>query len=364
MNVGHGDSIIVEFVDQDHQSHYGLVDSNKRGQETPPALRFFQQRGVTHLAFLVLTHEHADHYRGMNAIMSHFGHSIGAIFTYPLDRSRARLAKLAGAYAEALEGSEDSHAFDIAEELLSILNKFVDLNEQANCWETPQGDGARLHVPELANVQITSVIPHAGVKGPFYQAIDNGRSILKADQQNDLSLALRFRYAGQEVVLGGDGTYQNWMHVRQRTSKPDGSSYGSTQAQAVKLPHHGSKIDCKPLVLDYLFDDKAVTTQSLPQKIAIISADGRKHPAPEVLRDLKDRGIHPYCTGLSTACSGSVPLPSVSSNVIEPSLVRLVAGFAEPSSRPAACQGNIALSIDSAGQMAVRPEINSLCLMR
>lgn len=244
LNVGHGDSTIVEYASSTGEKAFGLVDSNKKGDEVAPALRALQSLGATRLAFIVLTHEHADHYKGMLEVIDHFGAAIDGIYTYPLDRNRQRLEKLAEAYVAALEISENEEAMRRGTELLSILASFVELNESTGCWETPTGDRARLHIPSMPAVEITAILPHSGVKGDFYTAIENNRSINKGDKLNELSLALRFEYGGQQVILGGDGTYSNWMHVRKRTRTPNGQQFGTTAAHAAKLPHHGSAQDC------------------------------------------------------------------------------------------------------------------------
>lgn len=364
LNVGHGDSVVVEFRADGMEPSFGLVDSNKRGVEVAPALQLLQRLGATRLAFIALTHPHADHFRGMYEVLQHFGNQVDNIFSFPIDREPKRLTAFATAYAKAYENAENPKDIEIATELLSILLHFVQLNERDPRWECPVGDGARMHVPAMPGVDVTLILPDARVKGEFFTAIDRGQSVLKSDRNNNLSLAIRFQYGGHQVVLGGDGTNENWMWVRKRTPSQTGKEFGSTRASAVKLPHHGSKLDCGPLVLDYLFGMEDETKSAESKRIAIISADGRSHPAPEVLKDLHRRGIQPFCTGLSKLCSGGIPLPSISSNVIDQRLVTFVAQVAEPSAKPSPCQGNITLTLDSNGQMTIVPQHNSPCGLR
>ncbi|WP_426801968.1 ComEC/Rec2 family competence protein [Xanthomonas campestris] len=364
LNVGNGDCAIVEYANEGSQPVFGVIDSNKRGQETAPVLRKLRLLGADKLAFVVLTHPHADHFKGLKEVLDFFGDRIDHIFSFPIDRDRARLSKFARAYATALDGAENKGPLEIAGELFAVLLKFVQLNEQSQRWETPVGDGTNVFIKCMPGLDITTVIPHANVKGPFFKSIDDGTSAMHAERHNHLSLALRFSYAGKKIILGGDGTDENWMWVRKRTHSNTGSEFGSANSDAAKLPHHGSAIDCGPLVLDYIFNETNPASDENRRRIAIISANGRSHPSPDVLRDLRRRGIDPYCTGLSRACSPAVALPSVASSTVDPTLIRFIAGVAQPATRDAACQGDITLTILPDGSMHVTPQYSAPCGMR
>lgn len=369
LNVGHGDSTIVEFVDENGEHHFGVVDSNKKGQETSPALRRLQALGALKLSFVALTHPHADHYRGMYEILRHYRGVVDHGFTFPIDRELPRLRKWAENYGDLVYGAVNHEFVDEVEELLKIVVAF---REMGDSWEPLSNFGARVHIASMKDVNASLVLPPSAVKGEFFSNIAEGKSALRQDKNNDLSLAIKFEYAGRTVIVGGDGTHSNWIFVRRRTPTSGQEEFGSLNADCVRLPHHGSKRDSGPIVLDYVYGATEVTggsrdsTDSLAadDRVAIISADGRTHPDPEVLAHLREKNVLPFCTNLSRVCSGAVPMASVSSHTVDEVLVRFVSSVAEPTSRPATCQGDITLTIDDTGRMTIDREFEVACPFR
>jgi glyoxylase-like metal-dependent hydrolase (beta-lactamase superfamily II) len=61
LNVLHGLSVVVEYKSE-HDSFYGVIDSNSGAGETPKALVKLRELGATSLSFLCLTHPHRDHF--------------------------------------------------------------------------------------------------------------------------------------------------------------------------------------------------------------------------------------------------------------------------------------------------------------
>ncbi|WP_368865115.1 ComEC/Rec2 family competence protein [Stenotrophomonas maltophilia] len=369
LNVGHGSSTVVSYTDPDGRQSFGVVDSNKKGGETPPALRCLQRLGANDLAFVALTHPHADHYKGMGQIMDHYSGRISHAFSFPIDRDVNRLRKWAGSYSELAENTVNEELLQEFEELLRVVHGF---HQMGDSWEPLSNLGARLHVEAMQAVNITLLLPPSSVKGEFFASILSGQSAYKQDRDNRLSLAIRFEYAGRTIVLGGDGTYDNWMYIRQRTSRNGATGEAGLSADIVNLPHHGSRRDADPLVLDYLFGThttgRARRENGDPidqdDRIAIVSADGRSHPHGDVLRHIGARGVRPFCTNLSKVCSPAQPVPNVACHGVEQVLERFVASAAIPTSRPATCQGDICVSISTDGSVSVDRQFNVACAFR
>jgi len=78
-NVGHGDSIAVQFPD----NTWGIIDCNRnRGEIDPNVLKFLKLEGIKSLRFLCLTHPHDDHFKGIDKIIEYFEENIGKFLTY------------------------------------------------------------------------------------------------------------------------------------------------------------------------------------------------------------------------------------------------------------------------------------------
>ena len=353
LNVGHGDSIILEYR-ANAELAFAVIDSNSRIGLKPRALEKLGVLGAQSLSFVAITHPHADHYMGMRAIMEAYKGRIDNIYTFPVDRDRQRLKKLAEAYKRTIDITDSETVGTQAAEFIHILR----LAKGVKVWETPAGTINRLPSPGFSDVKIYSILPPARVKGDYFQEIVTGKLQLETPKQNELSLAFLIQYRGFNIVLGGDGTYGNWIYQRKRLP-----AVGVTLASvAVKLPHHGSKQDCHDNVLDLLYQGSALTEKA---PIGCISADGRSHPHPEVLDNLRKRGIKPYCTNLAKRCGANLHELTQAPN-IDPVLVRFINSVAVDSSDKTrqACQGDITIHIDDESLLSIKTQYQHPCPLR
>ncbi len=83
LDVGWGDSILIEAEDARSNCYYALVDSNDTLNQPSSLLflkRFFERKGVSYrrpeprvFRFVLLTHAHADHASGLPRLLREFG---------------------------------------------------------------------------------------------------------------------------------------------------------------------------------------------------------------------------------------------------------------------------------------------------
>src|SRR6202044_1452778 len=101
-------------------------------------------------------------------------------------------------------------------------------------------------------VSFEMVHPLPKNKGPYLEYIRNqkmedpGKAI-----NNSISLAMLLNYRGKKVMLGGDVLAENWREHKRMYQK----SGNNIESDIVKLPHHGSKLDCPPDVMTDFFSD-------------------------------------------------------------------------------------------------------------
>jgi beta-lactamase superfamily II metal-dependent hydrolase len=350
LNVGHGDSIILEY-ETDGRRAYGLIDSNVRGEGEPRALTKLRYLGVSELSFVCLTHPHRDHYRGLYQILNEYRGRIAELYTFPVGGLlQARIKALAKKYQKLREIQDDPELTRSSLEFLQIL-KAADLEFRPNGnWIECTGEHSRIAPPGFAGVQIFTILPPRKAKGYYIQQIESGSLDVMHDvKDNDLSLAFHIIYCGKSIVLGGDGSFDNWLSHR-RWNNRGGESVASG---AVKLPHHGAHRDCHALVLGYLFDES-------DNRSAFISADGQSHPDEGVLRWLKEHGIRPYCTNLSKS-AGATVRRLVNVEGVEPVLGRWINQLAEGQDVVQVCQGDITFSMAQGGRTRVVTQHNHLC---
>lgn len=352
LNAGKGDSIVLHY-DGPNGSTFAVIDSNRHGAVTP-ALKKLKELGAKRISFVALTHPHADHYSGLADVLDAYAGAIDNFYTYPIDRENSdRLNKLTKICRQIHQSTDGKTVKRQIVEFLEILKhgKRIGLDN----WEEITGYRTQLFPSGFDGVELWGILPPAKVKGDYFQRIDSG-DVSVLDQKPDLnrlSIAFSISYEGIEIILGGDGTYENWMDHKRAWGR-----IGKTpSALVVKLPHHGSKKDCAPDVIDYVFADRG-------ERIAAISANGRSHPHEETYAALEERNIKPYCTNLATQCGANIHTMLTVPD-LDPVLRRYLASYSEPAGAAIQpCQGDIEVRIDVGAEIKVIPQFNHACPYR
>lgn len=220
------------------------------------------------------------------------------------------------------------------------------------------GDRNEVSAPGFSGVGLFTILPPLRAKGAFLSMIDSrSTDVAGGVAPNDISLAFQFEYGGQNIVVGGDGTRANWDWRRMKFERSTGKGIDSL---AAALPHHGSSTDCTDDVLSQLFPQSKAAH---PRRYGISSGDGRRHPAPEVVRWLSTQNIDPYCTNLIPACGANttrLPMPSD----IEPEFRRWINEVSIDAHYTQVCQGDITLTVEQSGASSIRSQTGNGCPFR
>ncbi len=335
LNVGQGDSIIIEHTDKAGKKFFGVIDSNKQKNETSPkALKKLISLGAKRLSFVCLTHPHSDHYLGLLQILDHFHKKIDRLWTCPLDDYvGGNLKRLSKVYIDLVKSSLDNQ--ELRDSIVELVRIFKHIDENyLKSWDQLCGGYSLLNPVGFLDVDFYSILPLCRSKSVLATWIRDGQPRFPEQKvQNRLSVAILLKYCGISIVLGGDALSVEWnAHKKQFLSKNLGKS------QIVKLPHHGSKLDCNESVIQYLFD-------SSEQKYALISADGNSHPDQETILSLKAKNIKPYCTNLKDICGNNVSSLSVVPDGIDRDFHRKMNEVREEKVRVTPCQGDITVDV-------------------
>ena len=355
LNVGQGDSQIVQYDGPDG-TVTGIIDSNNVGTGEPRVLSKLKELEVSELSFVALTHPHADHYKGLYSVLEYYRGRIDTLYTYPIvDHLQSdAIKRLAAAYARVVGETISTTVKGNVIEFVKFLSE-AKSNIGFEKWIPLDGEENTLSPQGFIGVELRSILPPKRAKGYYFQLLrsDSNDFVGGRQEENDLSLAFQIKYSGVEIILGGDGSHNNWIqhiaHTRRRGTV--------LQSAIVKMPHHGSKYDCKDNVIDHFVGQTN-------QPIAIVSANGRKHPDNETLDLISRKGIKPYCTNLARSC-GAIARDLVTNPELDPVLNRFLNSAAETSeSKNQPCQGDILVSIDGSGQIKVDTQFNHPCPYR
>lgn len=355
LNVGQGDSIVIEHCAQDQYS-FAVIDSNTPDKtQGPKALTKLLTLGAEKLSFVCLTHPHRDHYSGLYDILKQYRGKIDQFLIFPgQEYIGSQIKILAKKYKKLASSQDDPEITQDAFEFVRIL-KF--LNEQFKMENILEWAGPCNNIPVegFTGVKFTCILPFKMMKGNYIKKLqDNDPAIFESETENSISIALLVEYAGIKVILGGDATRENWRTYRNWQKTRDLQSIEST---AVKLPHHGSKRDCTRDTFEVAFfsDDHM-------DKFAIISANGINHPDGEVLDMLEKLGIMPYCTNLHPKCGANVHQLSNTAGV-NPIIGKYINQLSS-NLKVQPCQGDIQFTIFDDGTYEIDREHKALCGFR
>jgi beta-lactamase superfamily II metal-dependent hydrolase len=355
LNVDHGDSIILEYESLAGKV-FGLIDSNVPNNVTsPPALTKLQALGATRLSFVALTHPHFDHYHGLLDVLEYYDGKVDNFISYPLGKDFAeRRKKLQATYKKVVKNTDSDYLKNASIEFFKLLKHVKESIKIAN-WEEYNGPENSLLAKGFNGVEMKVILPHPKAKGDYFELLDSeDEDVVNSPDLNKLSLAFNIRYAGIDIVLGGDGTGSSWNFHKNVFARAEQTLNGDF----VKLPHHGSKKDCNEKVLRYLFRDKK------EGKIAFISANGRSHPDEEVILNIEKHGILPYCTNLTDICRANIKKINFSDK-LNPELNSVINWFENYNGEAVQpCQGNIELTITDDGAFNIKTEFDHPCIFR
>ncbi|HYX05965.1 MAG TPA: hypothetical protein VE912_04455 [Bacteroidales bacterium] len=195
IDVGWGDSILLESIDSNNTSHFGLIDSNDTTYERSSFIylkKYFDRKsllysGNNHIFdFIMLSHAHSDHGQGLKGVLKEFGTKN---FWYPKSLSWSSMVYLIN-YANRYQ-------------------KFVDVHQ---------------------SVDDTKILPNFGkvimkVLWPRY-----GDSIDTKNENNN-SIVLTLQLDEVVFILTVDAEAEVWQQI---------SSLIPPNTKLFKVPHHGS----------------------------------------------------------------------------------------------------------------------------
>jgi beta-lactamase superfamily II metal-dependent hydrolase len=354
-NVGHGDSILLEFANPDPK--FILVDSKrikKSGIEVNPAFDFLKKRGVKRLEAIVVTHLHFDHYLGIEDFIKNF--EIGKLVVPPFyhvesknvkkdifDKLRKKLEDV----ADKTDSKEIENRLKSLGHILSFILKNEDKVETAN------GKEEILRFPNIPELDCRVYLPLTKMKGVLYQKIKDEKFNYDIwPEMNDMSLAISVEYLGYKTLLSGDATKRQFQdHQRQMAT----AGVKNLATDVLKVSHHGSRENCSEEIFSYVFRNNG------RDKYSIVSANGRSHPHKEYFDLVAKGNLIPFCTNLHESCAPNNAVAFKNLSGLPTAARAMLIQYA--SGEPVECQGDITVVIDSHG-LKVLNSTNRPCIYR
>jgi len=250
IDVGWGDSILVESVDDAGTRRFGLVDCNDYENERSSLI--FVKRRLDRLRidweaqqhvfeWVLLTHGHADHARGLKRMMTTFG---TRAFWYPKS---------------------------IGSTTFGTLLHYA--NRSSNVAHHQAIDATKVLEPNFGLVSLAALWPN-------HDQVD-------AANENNNSVVLTLTLGNVSFVLTGDSEADNWPAINQRLP---------ATVRVFQVPHHGGRNG----VFDHSNGTPWVDHLAATDPLIALSSHLRPHghPHPDVVAELDGRGLQTFRTDL------------------------------------------------------------------
>lgn len=263
IDVGWGDSILIEATDTYGVSHFALVDCN----DTTNSLsgrnflkRYFERQGRWPGAYRVFkyvftTHAHNDHVSGVQGVLRAFG-------TDCLYSSRCNAGS--------------SHAFSNlirwAKRATRMRNKVANIVDYLSSSSMP--------------------LPFAGASIYVLWPPDRGKSPYDSTNENNNSLVLQIEFGDVIFVLTGDCEAPNFD-----VSASDHVPLPTRHLEMVQVPHHGARNSIldgptrKSSFLDQILPSGSSSPVVSPRFAISCHKRPHGHPHRDVIAELARRGV-------------------------------------------------------------------------
>jgi len=247
---GYGESIVLRVGEKS----WAVVDSFLDTNRVPVAMRYLETIGVDpagSISFVVATHWHDDHIRGLANILES---SPEAQFCCAAALTKKEFMTLVG----ALEGNPFSTAGSGLSELHKVFSLLGERGKSPSL-ALPNRLVLRQNFCNQNFCKIWSLSPSDAEFKRFLQVI--GREIRREDapkkrlvssDPNEIAVALWVDIGEFALLLGADLEKRGWTEILQSKERPSGL------ASIIKIPHHGSKNADEPGVWHCMLQPKPI----------------------------------------------------------------------------------------------------------
>jgi len=245
LNVGNGDSIIVETPEDETGERATIIVDCHKGDKTKKYLEFL---GTTHLDLVVATHPHRDHILGLPKVLRHFKGKIIQFWDSGFRHNTGDWDKLVDA-----------------------------LNEQPKIRFVRPTAGLSTNI---GGIQLTVLAPSISLRNRYDSY---GVNI------NNASIVLKLDYQKKAVILAGDAQWDSWGKITEdfphffETTNPDQKiqtkRFNPLECDILKVAHHGSKHGTSLEAIEKLGRDFRMIKG--PKTTIISHAEGGSHDHPD-----------------------------------------------------------------------------------
>lgn len=334
LDVGQGDAIVASIPD-DREAV--VIDCG----DAETVLAYLQAEGIERVRGLILTHLHADHYRGAANFLTGCEEELGIpcerlSVLWPMTKSK-RARELLAQGGSPL-GDDDAHAMAVGaperETALRGLETWRMLNRgrvAGLAWGPGIVNGS------LAQGRIGRALQ-------LLHPVEADVPLLLAAGLNNLSGIIKVHGSGSSALLTGDLEPRGWTRLRENLPHM-GVLEQELRCDVLKFPHHGAWIGADPDELLNIVDPNTI--------IISVGSDGARygHPNDRVFAAIRQRsGTRLLCTQATKQCGAVDIHTSAAVRAILPHSTRMQGGCP--------CAGSVIIDLGERPAVTPRPHLH------
>ncbi len=297
LDVGQGDTIIITCPETHEAVVVDCIDDYA-------VLEYLEREQIRNLRGVIITHVHADHYKGVANLLYNCAEVVGTQGCEVLASSEEILdpKDLSKPKNQAKwQPDGDKHSTVYEQPAVGTKNTPSSALAKLFLW-------CRQNAEKCAPLQATqrSPLPFDGTLVKSLRLLHPpyiGYSKLRSTGLNNISIVLRIIGTGSSALLTGDLEPEGWQHLKAK--HPD------IVSDVLKFPHHGGawgKADT---------DDLLSVVRPSTVVISVGSDNTYNHPHPDVFTSLHNqRNIRLLCTQATNQCQYQATVQSERSGVI------------------------------------------------
>lgn len=263
LDVGHGDTIVISFEEK-HVKKGIIIDCN----DAITTKNYVINNNIQVIDYIVITHLHRDHYKGINQLID------------LLKKNNIKIGTICWEKDKCIR--TDTNENKMYKLFTNMLNE-KHINDGLNYISKRfnNNEYIRLENGSMDNFRIEIIYPNS-----YYANYFDDKNI------NNTSAVIRIEFNNYRIILPGDLEGEGWYML---------SSYvNNLESDILKAPHHG----------DYF--EKVNKTLSLSEVIDLVNPryfvistgqnDKYKHPSKETIKYITDKNINVLCTQATDLC--------------------------------------------------------------
>lgn len=263
LDVGHGDSIVITMTDIKGIKRAIVIDSGNFLKTK----RYIIDNEINVIEYIVITHFHTDHYRGINALID------------SLLKNSIKIKNICWEKDKVVRNSDDQKTYKLF--TTKLLDNHMKRDISCVSKRFDNNDEKKLEIEDVEDVNVSIIYPNNYAANMF-----NDTNI------NNTSTVLRIVYKNTIVILPGDLESEGWSIL---------SNYlKNLKCDILKMPHHGDYFDLKA---DGLSSDEIINKTD-PSFAVISTGEHNKynHPDTRTIEALRKSNIVVLCTQVTSLC--------------------------------------------------------------